>query len=190
MQDELEDAMRNAPWVDITQGMELSEKLEHDMELRGWMQLLDPSHPEALNFNEEQSFKSLGTAGTNASMYTATQSVSLGSTAFEPRDDKEVDFQESSIFGSGSSKADDSLCDDMEGAFINNMVEFGLVLTPLPSPADQEEESDVKPGGAMSDQGGQVHSPAKVMRMASLRSGFAADISSDHCKDIEDMIRN
>ena len=114
--------MRNAPWVDITQGMELSEKLEHDMELRGWMQLLDPSHPEALNFNEEQSFKSLGTAGTNASMYTATQSVSLGSTAFEPRDDKEVDFQESSIFGSGSSKADDSLCDDMEGAFIDNMV--------------------------------------------------------------------
>ncbi len=34
MQDELEDAKRNAPWVDITQGMELSEKSEHELELR------------------------------------------------------------------------------------------------------------------------------------------------------------
>ncbi len=74
MQDELEDTKRNAPWVDITQGMELSEKLEHELELRGRMQLLDPSHPEALNFNEEQSFKSLVTAGKNASLYTSTQS--------------------------------------------------------------------------------------------------------------------
>ena len=39
-------------------------------------------------------------------------------------------------------------------------------------------------------QGGQVYSPAKVTRMASLRSGFAADVSSDHRKDIEDMIRD
>jgi len=53
MQDELEDAKRNAPWVDITQGMELSEKLEHELELWGRSQLLDPSHPKALNFNEE-----------------------------------------------------------------------------------------------------------------------------------------
>ncbi len=73
MQDELEDAKRNAPWVDITQGMELSERLEHELELQGRMQLLDPSHPEALNFNEEQSFKSLSTAGTNTSLYTSTQ---------------------------------------------------------------------------------------------------------------------
>ncbi len=91
MQDKLEDAKRNAPWVDITQGMELSERLEHELELRGRMQLLNPSHPKALNFNEEQSFKSLGTAGTNASQYTSTQSVSLGGTAFEPRDDDDVD---------------------------------------------------------------------------------------------------
>ncbi len=85
----------------------------HGLELRGRMQLLDPSHPEALNFNEEQSFKSLGTAGTNASQYTSTQSVSLGGTAFEPRDDDDVDSQESSIFcGSDSSRAEDNLEDD------------------------------------------------------------------------------
>ena len=119
MQDELEDVKRNAPWVDITQGMELSEKLEHDLELQGRMRLLDPSHLEALNFNEEQSFKSLGTAATNASLYTSTQSGSLGGTAFEPPDDAEIDSQELSIFGdSDSSKADDYFEDDTEGIFM------------------------------------------------------------------------
>ncbi len=84
MQDELEDAKQNAPWVDITQGMETSERLEHELEQRGQVTLLDPSNPEALNFNEEQSFKLFGTAGTNASMYTSAQSVSLGGRVFEP----------------------------------------------------------------------------------------------------------
>jgi len=32
-QDDLKDAKRIAPWVDITQGMEMSEKLEHVLEL-------------------------------------------------------------------------------------------------------------------------------------------------------------
>ena len=53
MQDELEDAKGNGPWVDITQGMELSERLEHKLELRGRMTLLDPSNPEALNLNKK-----------------------------------------------------------------------------------------------------------------------------------------
>jgi hypothetical protein len=53
MQDKLEDAKRNTPWVDITQGMEMPEKLEHELELQGRAPLLDPSNPEALNFNEE-----------------------------------------------------------------------------------------------------------------------------------------
>jgi len=127
MQDELEDAKRNAPCVDITQGMELSEKLEHELELRGRTQLLDPSHPEALNFDEEQSFKSLGTAGRNFSLYTSAQSVSLGSTAFEPRGDEDVDSQESSIFGGSESSKEDNLEDDTEGGvFIANMGASGL----------------------------------------------------------------
>ena len=57
MQDELEDAKQNASWVDITQGMETSERLEHELEQQGRVTLLDPSNPEALNFNDEQSFK-------------------------------------------------------------------------------------------------------------------------------------
>ena len=91
MQDTLEDTKRNASWVDITQGMETSERLEHELEQQGRVTLLDPSNPEALNFNEEQSFKSLGTAGTNASMYTSAQSLSLGGTAFEPQDEDDID---------------------------------------------------------------------------------------------------
>ena len=190
MQDELEDAMRNAPWVDITQGMELSEKLEHDLELRGRVQLLDPSHPEALNFNEEQSFKSLGTTATNASLYTATQSVSLGGTAFEPRDDDDVDSQESSIFGGDSSRADDSLDGDVECAFIENMDAFGLASSiPPAAPADQDDENGDEIAEARPTSCGLVHSPAKVTRTASLRTGFSADVSSDHRKDIEELAR-
>jgi hypothetical protein len=158
MQDELEDAKRNAPWVDITQGMELSERLEHKLELRGRMQLLDPSHPVALNFNEEQFFKSLGTAGTNASQYTSTQTVSLGGTAFEPQDDDNVDSQESSIFGgSDSSKAEDNREDDTEGVFIENMGAFSLRSSNNPPPPDGHKNGgDAEPDGAESGQDGLV----------------------------------
>ena len=190
MQDEMEDAKRNAPWVDITQGMELSEKLEHEQELRGRMQLLDPSHPEALNFNEEQSFKSLGTAGTNASLYTSTQSVSLGGTAFEPRNDDEVNSQESSIFGGSDSSTEDNLEDDAEGVFIANMGAFGLGSTNISPPPDgNETDSDAEPDGAEPGEDSLVHSPGKVTRMASVSSGFATGVSEDHRKDIEGMIR-
>ena len=191
MQDELEDAKRNAPWVDITQGMELSEKLEHELELRGRSQLLDPSHPEALNFNEEQSFKSLGTAGTNSSLYTSAQSVSLGGTAFEPRDDEDVDSQESSIFGGSVSSQEDILEDDTEGVFIANMSAVGLGPTNSSSPLDvNETSSDAQPDGdELAGQGSLIHSPGKVTRMASISSGFSTGLSEDHRKDIEGMIR-
>ena len=190
MQDEMEDAKRNAPWVDITQGMELSEKLEHEQELRGRMQLLDPSHPEALNFNEEQSFKSLGTAGTNASLYTSTQSVSLGGTAFEPQNDDEIDSQESSIFGGSDSSTEDILEEYEEGVFIANMGAFGLGSTNTSPPPDGNEiGSDSELNVAEQGQDSQVHSPGKVTRMATVSSGFATGVSEDHRKDIEGMIR-
>jgi len=190
MQDELEDAKRNAPWVDITQGMELTEKLEHELELRGRMQLLYPFHPVTLNINEEQSFKSLGTAGINASLYTSTQSVSLGGTAFEPWDDKDVDSQESSIFGRSDSSKEDNLEDNTEGVFIANMGAFGLGLTNTSPPPDGNETgSDAEPDGTEPGQGSLIHSPGKVTRMASISSSFSTGVSEDHRKDIEGMIR-
>jgi len=170
--------------------MELSEKLEHELELRGQMQLLDPSHPEALNFNEEQSFKSLGMAGTNASLYTSAQSVSLGGIAFEPRDDEDVDSQESSIFGGSDSSKEDNLEDDTEGVFIANMGAFGLGSTNTSPPTVVNKTgSNAKPDGAEPGQGSLIHSPRKVTRMTSISSGFSTGLLEDHRKDIEGMIR-
>jgi hypothetical protein len=100
MQEEFEDAQCNAPWVDITRGMEASEHLEYEQEIRGRAPLLDPSNPKALNFNEEQSFKFLGTAGTNASMFTTAHSVLLRGTVYELQEEDEIDSQESNIFES------------------------------------------------------------------------------------------
>jgi hypothetical protein len=164
MQDELEDAKHNAPWVDITQGMEMLERLEHELELRGQTTLLDPSNPEALNFNEEQSFKSFGTAGTNASLYTSNQSVSLEGTAFEPQDDEDIDSQELSIFGgSDISRANENMDDDTEGAFIENMGAFDLGLTnPLP-PTEHQEDSNNDMELKRTQPGNLIHSPAKVV---------------------------
>ena len=53
--------------------------------------------------------------------------MSLGGAAFEPQDDDDIDSQELSIFGGRDiSKANESMDDDMEGAFIENMGAFGL----------------------------------------------------------------
>jgi hypothetical protein len=204
MQDKLEDAKRNAPWVDITQGMEMSEKLEHELELRGRTTLLDPSNSEALNFNEEQSFKSFGTAGTNASMYTSNQSVSLGGTAFKPQDDDGIDSQELSIFGSSDiPKADKNMDDDTEGAFIENMGAFGLGSTNPPPPTERQEDSSndmgsgrMQPGQPKDDMeldrtqpGNLIHSPAKVTCTASLCLGFSTPISDSQRKEIKVMLQ-
>ncbi len=192
VQDELEDAKRNAPWVDITQGMETSERLEHELEQRGQVTLLDPSNPEALNFNEEQSFKLFGTAGTNASMYTSAQSVSLGGTAFESQDEDDIDSQESTIFDhSDTSRADEDIKDDTEGVFIVNMGAAGLGLASAPPPMDSQEDSADNMEGERTEPGpsDQVYSSAKVTRMASIRSSFLTETLGSHCKDIEEMIQ-
>jgi hypothetical protein len=48
--DELDDMMRKATWVDITKRMELSKCVEYEQESCGRTLMLDPSNPEALNF--------------------------------------------------------------------------------------------------------------------------------------------
>jgi hypothetical protein len=77
-----------------------AECLEYEQEIRGGAPLLDPSNPKALNFNEEQLFKSLGTMGTNASIFTTAHLVLLGGTANELQEEDEIDSQESKIFES------------------------------------------------------------------------------------------
>jgi hypothetical protein len=122
MQEEFEDAQCHGLWVDITQGMEASEHLEYEQEIWGRASLLDPSNPEALNFNKEQSFKSLGTTGTNASRFTTAHLVLLGGTAYELQEEDEIDSQESDIFESskvGSNKEEN--IKDYDGPTIKNM---------------------------------------------------------------------
>jgi hypothetical protein len=115
MQDKFEDAKQYTPWVDITRGMVALEHLDYEQGTWGWPLLLDPSNPDALNSNKEQSFKSLGTLGTNASMYTTMHSVSLGSTASEPQDKDEVDSKESDIFKIGDTGTYVRMSDCLQG---------------------------------------------------------------------------
>jgi hypothetical protein len=44
--DELDNIMHKATWVDITKGMELSERVEYEQESRGRVFMLDPSNVE------------------------------------------------------------------------------------------------------------------------------------------------
>ncbi len=50
LDDDMEDMMKRACWVDITKGMEMSERVEFEHKACGEAHLLDPSNPEALNF--------------------------------------------------------------------------------------------------------------------------------------------
>jgi hypothetical protein len=126
MQEEFEDAQHHALWVDITQGMEASEHLEYEQEIWGRASLLDPSNPEALNFNKEQLFKSLRTTGTNASRFTTAHLVLLGGTAYEPQEEDEIDSQESNIFKSSEVGSDEEEnIEDYNGPIIKNMDTIG-----------------------------------------------------------------
>jgi hypothetical protein len=88
--DELDNMMHKAMWVDVTKGMELSERVEYEQESCGRVFKLDPSNPEALNFADEQSIKLLNTAVTGGLVYTTAFSASLGETAYMPTEDDDV----------------------------------------------------------------------------------------------------
>ncbi len=61
LDDDMEDMMKRACWVDITKGMEMLERVQYEHKAQGQAHLLDPSNPKALNFSDEQSMKSLNT---------------------------------------------------------------------------------------------------------------------------------
>jgi hypothetical protein len=49
LDDDMEDMMKRACWVDISKGMEMLEHMEYEHEARGQSHLLDPSNlPELL----------------------------------------------------------------------------------------------------------------------------------------------
>jgi hypothetical protein len=191
MQDVFEDARHYAPWVDITWGVDVLEHLEYKQEAWGRASFLDPSEPEALNFNKEQSFKSLGTTGTNTSMYATAHLVLLGGTAYELQDEDKIDSQESDIFESsepGSGTEED--IDSYKGPIIENMDIFRSSSTenhyntgPEGDKADTMEEDSKE--AKVADL---VHLPAKVTRMALTWSSFPIEVTNTQQNDITQMI--
>jgi hypothetical protein len=61
LDDDMEDMMKRACWVDIINGMEMLEHVEYKHEAQEQAHMLDPSNQEALNFLNGQSMKSLNT---------------------------------------------------------------------------------------------------------------------------------
>jgi hypothetical protein len=120
MDNELEEMQQRARWVDITVGMEASERKEYDTERI--IQRLEPLDPRALNFDDEQSLKTF-TSQAAGTAYTIAPVESLGKTAYEPPVD-EVDSQESDLFELDN---DDGFVDDpfhdKEREIIANMEE-------------------------------------------------------------------
>jgi hypothetical protein len=71
LDNDMEDMMKRACWVDIKKSMEMSEWVEYEHKARGQAHLLNPSNPEALNFlDKKQSMKSLNTQVTGSTAYT------------------------------------------------------------------------------------------------------------------------
>ena len=161
---ELEEMQKRASWVDITAGMEASERQEYDAE--HIIQRLDPSDPRALNFEEDQSLKTLSSqaAGTT---YTIAPAGSIGTTAYAPPDD-EIDSQESDLFGLDGDEdfTDDPFHDDV-GGVIANMEAVGgsTVNTAQPNVEQDVEMYDEDKEGQPAEASRSVSSPEKITRM-------------------------
>jgi hypothetical protein len=110
--DELDNMMHKATWVDITKGMELSERVEYEQESCSREFMLDPSNPEALNFADEQSIKLLNTAVKGGLVYMVAFSASLGDTAYMPMVDDDVVSQETDVFEQDSTRSDEDEVDN------------------------------------------------------------------------------
>jgi hypothetical protein len=50
LDDDMEDMMKRACWVDITKGMEMSERVKYEHKAQDQAHLLDPSNPKVLHF--------------------------------------------------------------------------------------------------------------------------------------------
>jgi hypothetical protein len=118
LNDDMEDMMKRACWVDITKGMEMSEWVQYKHKAWGQAHLLDPRNPEALNFSEEQSMKSLNMQITGGTAYTAAFLASLGNTAYMPGNE-DIDSQELDLFHMD----DDSSIEDP----FNRVVDNGII---------------------------------------------------------------
>jgi hypothetical protein len=180
LDNDIKDMMKRACWVDITKGMEMSERVEYEHEACGQAHLLDTSNPETLNFLDEQSMKSLNTQVTGSTMYTATFLTSLGNTAYMPGN-KDIDSQESDIFNvDNNSSADDTLDMIVDGGIITNLQYVsgsalaGEETREKDADEGQEIEVDKNAENERSHDKVMVMSPAKVTHKAKTSSRLSA----------------
>jgi hypothetical protein len=171
--DELDDMMRKVTWVDITKGMELSERVEYEQESRGRPFMLDPNNPEALNFADEQSVKPLNTAVTGGLVYTTAFSVSLGETAYMPAED-DIDSQETDVFEQDIVDSDKEEIDDER--VITNLVDIkqlsGKGAPQLPEEMAVDNKDDEDEVQVVDTNVDMLHSPKKLTRTATAHSGI------------------
>ncbi len=175
---DMEDMMKRACWVDITKGMEMSERVEYEHGACGQAHLLNSSNQEMLNFLDEQSMKSLYTQVTGGMAYTTASSASLGDMAYM-LGNKDIDSQESDIFDvNNNSSNDDTINMNVDSGIITNLqyisgpASAGEETREKDADEGQEKEIDAKADINNSHDNMMVMSPAKVTRKATTSLGI------------------
>jgi hypothetical protein len=176
--------------VDITKGMELLECVEYKQESCGRAFMLDPNNPEALNFADKQSVKLLNTAVSGGSVYTTAFSVSLGETAYMPREDG-INSQETDVFEQDIVDSDEEEIDD-EGV-ITNLIDIKQ-LSGKGAPQQPEEmavnnEDDEDEVQVVDTNADMLHSPKKLTRTATVHSGILKEMTTDQRDMIASMVK-
>jgi hypothetical protein len=179
MEEEMEALVKNTPWVDITKGMELGERAECENKFRAKASLLNPSSPEALNFEDDMTTKSINTAAAGGSIYTLALSASIGNTAYVPG---EVDSQESDI-----------LEESEEDSIQDNLVDedgLGDIIANMDAITKSRSNRDIPTTGeATQTDDPTMHSPLKPNRMVSTKTGlFPLAMAAEYADEIKEMI--
>jgi hypothetical protein len=180
MEDEMEAIVKNTTWVDITMGMELGERIEYKNQLRAKASLLNPSSPEALNFKDDMTTKSINTAVAGGSIYMAAFSALIGDTAYVPGN---VDSQESDILEESNKESvqEGDTDADVFGGIIANMDAIGKARTR----PDTSMSVDGEQGG-----GAIMNSPQKLNRTATTATGIVPKaLAVDYADEIKEMVQ-
>ena len=180
MEDEMEALVKNTPWVDITKGMELGERSEYENEFRARASLLNPSSPEALNFEDDLTTKSINTAVAGGSIYTTALSASIGETAYVPG---EVDSQESDILEESDEESVQEDYADEDG--------LGVVIANMEAITNSRANQDIQRSEEQNEKDYAIlNSPQKPNRTASTKTGlFPQATAAEHEDEIKQLVQ-
>jgi hypothetical protein len=194
LDDDMEDMMKSACWVDITKGMEMLEQVQYEHKARGQAHLLNPNNPEVLNFSDKQSMKSLNTQITGGTAYTAAFLASLGKTAYMPGNE-DIDSQEADLFHmDNDSSVKDPFNTVVDGGIITNLQYVsGLALAGEDTSekvVDDSQEKEVNKEADIDSSNDNlvVMSLGKVTRKATMSSGIPQEASQGQRNLVQGLI--